>query len=1022
LITCPGCGQRNAAASRFCTYCGTKIPDAAEAVADRRIITVLFTDVSGFTAMSEQLDPEAVSNIINDFFAVLVKPIYRYGGVVDKYIGDAIMALFGAPVAHEDDPERAVRAAWEMQVSAQEFSTKLERQTGIGLKVRIGLNTGLVVAGAVGGSQRSDYTVIGDTVNLAQRMEANARPGKILVTSETFLQTRHAFRFDSLAPITVKGKSEPVEVYEVVGPRPRAIRAVEDDIRVVGRDAELERLDDAWRRAKAGKPQAVLLSGDVGQGKSALSRRFLSTIRPDAQIHGTRCLSFEQQTAYALTGSLLLGCLGLPEFAPSAQISAHLRQFLSGIFPDDAGLADRLGHLLGLQPELPDIRSLSPRQLRTSAFLALNDLIVRLAAQGPLVLSLEDLHWADDASLEWIRSLLDRLSGADADQPVMVLIQARPESDLNAPELDSRIAFMTIALRPLDKASSLDLGAMLLGATLEALSPQVRAVLERACDKAEGNPYFLAEMLRGLREAGVLVQERALWVVAKSAEEAAMPASIRSAIAAHLDRLPAAMRKLVQVAAVIGRRFDAALLARVLGDDPTSTVADLVHQKILVQRTGGGLSFVQGVIQEVAYGHLLLSRRRELHRQVGIALEETLGDDVTLHASTLAHHFEQVDDAVRAARYRFWAGRRARAAFSNAEAVLNFEKAVTWLDRASKAPDTAAAGILPPRSELLLDLALTQTQLGNLDEAMAHLDAVASFAPPAARVVRARGDVLERQGKIEEALAEYDRAAKLAEDPLEAARAAAAIGNVRRRLGQYREAIAISQEAQAQLLALSQPAEAAVAHGVLGICYHRMGDSEEASRHHAAALRLREQAGDVDGLARSHNNLGIIGSSLGRFAEAQSHYARSLTLFQRLGDKLSTAMVLNNLGDLHLKLGDDALAERHFREALRLSQKYGNAVESLTALGNLAEVFLARQAGAEALACIDSSLALMEQTRHGEFAAELRCMRGRALATMGRHAEACNELQIARDLAGEVGNAAFQAVVDHHLAEVLKVQ
>ncbi|MBM3274541.1 MAG: AAA family ATPase, partial [Candidatus Sericytochromatia bacterium] len=472
VISCPGCRQRIAAGSRFCTFCGAKIPDASEAVADRRIVTVLFIDVSGFTAMSEQLDPEAVSHIINDFFHVLVDPIYRYGGVVDKYIGDAIMALFGAPVAHEDDPERAVRAAWEMQVSAQEFSLNLERQTGIGLKVRIGLNTGLVVAGAVGGSQRADYTVIGDTVNLAQRMEANARPGKILVTSETYHPTKHAFLFDPLAPITVKGKSEPVEVYEVVGPRPRAFRAVEDDIRVVGRDAELERLEDAWRRAKAGKPQAVLLSGDVGQGKSALSRRFLSAIRPDARIHGARCLSYEQQTAYALVGNLLLGCLELPEFAPSAQIAAHLRQFLSGIFPDDAGLADRLGHLLGLQPERPDMRSLSPRQLRTSAFLALNDLIVRLASQGPVVLSLEDLHWADDASLEWIRSLLDRLGGAASDCPVMVLIQARPDNELHAPELDGPLAFMTIALRPLDKASSLDLGAMLLGATLGALSPQ----------------------------------------------------------------------------------------------------------------------------------------------------------------------------------------------------------------------------------------------------------------------------------------------------------------------------------------------------------------------------------------------------------------------------------------------------------------------------------------------------------------------------------------------------------------------
>ena len=188
---------------------------SAELKSDRRVVTVLFTDVSGFTAMSEKLDPEEVTEIVNQFFAVLTEPIYRFGGVVDKYIGDAIMALFGAPVAHEDDPERAVWAAYEMQKAAKEFADKLEAKTGIGLKVRIGINTGLVVAGVVGGAQKQDYTVMGDTVNLAQRMEANARPGKVLVTGETYRQTRHRFGFLTLDPITVKGKVQPIEVYEL---------------------------------------------------------------------------------------------------------------------------------------------------------------------------------------------------------------------------------------------------------------------------------------------------------------------------------------------------------------------------------------------------------------------------------------------------------------------------------------------------------------------------------------------------------------------------------------------------------------------------------------------------------------------------------------------------------------------------------------------------------------------------------------------------------------------------------------
>ncbi len=789
----------------------------------------------------------------------------------------------------------------------------------------------------------------------------------------------------------------------------------------MGRELEQRRMTDSWERARTGRPQVVLLSGDLGLGKSALARKFLADIQAESssggrvlpQIHQARSLSYEQQEAYALVANLLLGLLGLPDYAPSAQVAEALGRFLTGVLPADKAAYGLLGHLLSLEPDTPETRSLSPRQLRSGGFLALNDLLLALARAGPLILSLEDLHWADAASLEWLATLFERMSDDEGGLPVLVLVQARPDADLPDLALDGRFEFTTVALRPLKPETSLALGAFLLGATEGALPPQVRGVVRQICDKAEGNPFFLAEMLSNLQEGGVLARQGSAWEVARPLHEAGLPTSVRSVVAARLDRLAPHLKTVVQSAAVIGRRFGVKLLRDVLGHDPTEAVSALIHLKVFGGQAGGQMCFTQGVIQEVAYENLLHSRRRELHEVVGLALERSLGDDVAKHAADLAYHFVRVEDAGRAARYLFLAGRRERASFANAEALGHLRAALPWLEKAA-----GIAGI-PASHEILLELALTETGLGQLEDAMRHLDEVYLLIPPSPRVLRARGDVLERKGDLDAAGQAFEEARKSPE-PLEAARATAALANIKRRLGQYREALALSRLAMEPLVAHGQPAEAAIAHGIMGICHHRMGEWDAALREHGEAMRLREQAGDVDGVAKSYNNLGIIAAALGRFPEAQQHYSRGLALFGRLGDRLSMAMVLNNLGDLHFKQGDDGLAERHFREALRLSDKYGNAIESMTALGNLAEVFLKRGVGCDALACIDRCLVLAGETHHGEFVPDLHCMRGRALGCMGRTEEALVELGLAKRLAEEAGNHSFGQVVDRYEAELVQ--
>ncbi len=1036
---CGQCGNELGPGQRFCGNCGASAagsgplqaapppPQPADVTGDRRIVTVLFTDVSGFTAMSEKLDPEAVTEIINNFFKVLVEPIYRYGGVVDKYIGDAIMALFGAPVAHEDDAERAVRAAWEMQQKAQQHAEVLEKQTGILLKVRIGLNTGLVVAGQVGASQRSDYTVMGDTVNLAQRMESNARVGKVLVTAETYQQTRHAFRFEALPPIKVKGKTDAVEVFEVAGPLPRTRVIGAEEEMFVGRQLELQALDAYWAATLKGRPHLVVLAGEAGVGKSAVAWRQLKRLLSDeADVRFARCLSYELQTAYAMVSDLLRSWIGISDQDPASRTRSALENFVGTFAPDDERALALLGHLLALEVDNPAVASLSPRQARTGAFITLDDIVVAQARKGPVVLFLEDLHWADEASLEWLCGLLERVSTENGYLPLLVLCQTRSELPTLRAAAD-RLPGTQLSIGPLQPADVEAMATLHLGTTMENLPSQAQSIVTNALDRAEGNPFYLAEVLRALTEGGILVRSGATWTIGKSAE-GILPTSVRGAVSARLDRLSAASRQLLQTAAVIGKRFTRELLVTVLGR-PFDPLDEILAQKLLFVR-GEEIGFTQTLIWEVAYETLLIAHRKELHRKVGTALEAYAGPDIGPNAATIAEHFVRAEDAPRAAHYLYLAGEHARASSAISEAMDFYRRALEWHATAqdvggikkNAGQDSAqavesAAPVTFPKAEVMLQMALLETLRGELETAIAHLDDHDALAGRSVRSVRARGDVLERAGDFTGSLATYREAGGLAAgQSLEQARVWASEGNILRRMGDYEAAIALCRKSYVELEAAQQPAEAAFVHGVLGISYHRMNDFESALREHAAALRLREKAGDIDGVAKTHNNLGMLAVSIGRWTEAYQHYSRALAMFRKLGDRPHLAMMLNNLGDLLLKQGDDAMAERHFQEAYKLAVQMGDRMNALTALGNLGFSLLSKGMPGEALAQLDACLVQAAEAGHNEFGPELQLGRARAFIALQDLEASSGALDLA--ISESAGNTQFMALVDQVRSEM----
>ncbi|MBM3267499.1 MAG: tetratricopeptide repeat protein [Candidatus Sericytochromatia bacterium] len=974
-MTCGSCNHPLPPAAKFCGRCGA--PAGRKAPAERRVVSILFAAAAGLGKVD--------ADTCDRFWDAVAEGSGRHGGIVAQASRDFLLVAFGVPVTREDDAERAVLCALDMIKAAGAFT---------GMELGIGVGTGLAVAGH--SPTQFKLRIAGTVVAIAQRLAEMPAEQAVRIDAETRRACQRAIQAKELA----------ADVFGVTGMRSRRAFTAALDEPLVGRAAEAATLDAAWAAALAGHPRLVRIVGEAGMGKSALVRKFLA--RPalaGAGIRRARCQSYLQDAPFGAVADLLLAMLDLPEHLADAELAAAV----SARCPEDAAL---MGHLLGLEAAAP----LPPERLAPAAAAVLSERVLALAANGPCILVFEDFHWVDAATAGWLASLADRLVAEAARVPLLVLTVGRE----GAPAPSESEVLTTLALPPLAADEALALAAFHLGSTPEALSDRLRHSLDQAVARSQGNPYFLLEMVRELEAAGFLNRRGATWELDPAAADWRLPTTVHAAVAARLDRMAPTLRQILQVAAVLGRRFDLKVLEAIAGREPG--VSDVGAAAAELDRLGwlarsgeaGELGFAQGLVQEVAYASLLDERRKDLHRRIGLALEEKMGQGTVRFAATLAQHFAQAEDAERSSRYLAKAADRARSANANAEARTCYRASLEWRERA---PDTAS---LPPREDLLLNLALVETALGNYPEARRLLDARWDAAPESPRALRARGDLLERTGDMAGALAAFRKAVLLAgSDGLELARAMASQANVRRRLGDFMEAIAMCRQALSCLAGLGLPAEAAYVHGVLGICHERMGAFEEAFAAHGEALRLRIEAGDVAGIASSHNNLGAVCGNLGRFADARAHYLQSLDQYRKLGQRSDVGDVLNNLGDLLIRQGDFSAAEPYLQEALALSRKIGHATTTVAALGNLGHLALARGEPAEALSLLDECLDLVLRTGHTEVLAEIRHLRGRTLAALGRTGDAADELGEARQQAGSAGNPGLVEAIEQDLRSLV---
>ncbi|MBO9539848.1 tetratricopeptide repeat protein [bacterium] len=1011
-MNCHACQYALPPHANFCAQCGVRqlreseparsLPEASpETAGDRREVTVLFADVSGFTAMSEKLDPQAVTEIVNRFFEVLTEPIYRFGGVVDKYIGDAIMALFGAPIAHEDDPERAVRAAFEMQRAACEFAEQLQADTGIVLKVRIGIHTGLVVTGAVGGAQKRDYTVMGETVNLAQQMEGAARPGKVLVTHETYRHSSHAMDFAALEPVQVKGRPDPVPVYELIGPKAEAPARVEP-VSMVGRQAELATLEEAFARAAEGAPHLVMLSGEAGIGKSLLSSALVAGLDPTREVDAqrVRAMSYEHGTPYALLSDFIRRWLGIKKQETPNEIRARLRQRVEA-FESAAEARKRsilaISYLLGIGAESAEFTQLTPQQRRTMAFKAFNSLLLGYARDRVMLLNFEDLHWADEASLEWLQSLFDALTTRDFQQSrLLVLCQARPVEGSPLNRWRATIETRTLVLRPLSEAESWSLVASLLAMPNEPerWPEELRKLGEQVLARGEGNPLFLRELVRSLEDAGVLVRdERYIWQVSGSAASQ-LPSTVSGVIRSRLDRLGPAMRSVLQLASVVGRNFEPALIAQLAEQQADSLPLEALEAaEFLHRRSSGEWQFYQALTHEAVYNSLLLAKRKELHRKVGQALEQQLGARCEESPEVLARHFLLGEVIPKAVYYLFRSGEKALRGFSNQEALHCFEQCLTLMEREKELLET------PSRAEVLLALSELLATTGQYAQAIAHLSTVLAeqtHPQERAETMRRLGGIYNLQGQYGEAMTYYEQglsALATADDPLVRARILLDQALSLFRQGQYEEVVGLCQGSLEALSGTEHPKETAMALSILGIVCYRQNQLPVAEAYHMQAAELREQIQDVFGVASSLNNLGALYLELGDWGRCAENYERSLRLYEQIGDVSRQIIQMNNLGDLLRNRGDLAQALDFHRQALDRSQEIQDSFGAGVAAVGMGLVLVADERAEDAIERLLEGIGVMRGINAVEVLPEALAALAKAYHRCARPIEAREALE-----------------------------
>jgi class 3 adenylate cyclase/tetratricopeptide (TPR) repeat protein len=1021
--------------------------DASEiGLGEFRPVSVLFANFHDFSAILEQLytDPARAAAVLNAYYRRAQAVVHRYDGIVNKVDmythGDKLMALFGAPAAHEDDPTRAVLCALELEQALaeanREISTLLEKTGEACLFQKIGINTGTVFAGRVGGTTRYEYTVMGPAVNLAARLMSAAADGNVLLSPSTRAAVANEFILEDQPPLRLKGLAEPVTPARAV----RIADAPSPGTRIgaapiIGRDREIQQLSAAAAAALRGAGRVLVLEGEAGAGKSRIAEELLQRLVissvaepaaddlvPPFEIVIGECQSYDQRTTYATLRGPLSELLLLSTWrVGDGDLNQHIADRVRQLAPDLERFAPLLSDVLGIALAESSLTSaLSPQQRHDR----LQELVVALfcgaATYEPLVVSIEDIHWADSPSLE----LLGSLAAAAANLALLLVFTYRPDPPIPAP-WDELPLTLHLRLPELTPGHSADLLNALLG---DQSPTEILPLL----DRTQGNPFFIEELVRALVSGGVLVHDENFhWHLARPLAEVALPTSIEGLLIARLDRLDEPRQELVQVASVIGRRFQRPIVEGVYASPPDldeSLQRLIAIDLIQADQLDRTLAYVfrHALLRDVAYEGILYARRRLLHSRVARRIEEKSHERIDDHLSILAWHYLQAEDWDHALRYHMRAGDHAQRRFANRNALDLYRVAleISLHLTASVEPRTLIAQVADIH-ERSGDVHLL---LGEYDQAEEHFRAALRMAEAGIdtvdqiwlRMHRKLASIDERRSRYDAAFVWLRTGLANSTDILrvETARCYLLGAGIYFRQGNYTEAMNWAERGLDLAEQTQSQAEQAQALKLIGNIWSDQGDLSQAIDALDRSRRRYEAINSMGGLCDVLNDLGRVYLAAGRWEETITSYDRSLEISENIGDVLAVARTSNNLAVVLVGRNQLDRAGDLYQLSSAMFGRIGSVLGVAVTTYNRGEVLLLQGSPTEALPLFTQSIADFERIKAPSFLPDVLRLAAEATLALGDSVAAHDYAARALSVADELGMAAEAAVARRALGQI----
>jgi len=1025
MAACSDCGAENAAEARFCQRCGSLLPTESGpgATSARKIVTILFVDVVGFTELGERMDPEIVRGVMARYFATARAAVQRHGGFVEKFVGDAVVGIFGIPQLHEDDAVRAVRAASELGVAIADLNEELRAAHGVAIEIRTGINTGEVMTSP---PTSTTSGILGDAVNVASRLEQAAGAGEILLGEATHRMTRGVAVVDPVEPLALKGKALPVTAYRLVAVAEPTAPPWRMDSPIVARGSELALLGRAFRRAVDDRAAIrFVLVGPAGIGKSRLATEFAAGLGDRAVVLQGRCLAYGEGITFWPARAIVKQACGIVDTDTRDGVRAKILDALPA--DGEAGVvADSLEELLGLSGGRAGMRE---------TFRALRRLLEHLASARPVVIVFDDVHWAEPAFLDLVEYLVGWSEGA----PILCLCLGRPEL------LETRAGWRqrterewSATLQPLSPSES-----DLLLANLLARGKLADAARARIVEAAEGNPLFVEEMLRMLVDENLLRQESGQWTSVRDLSDLAVPPTINALIGARVDRLSAGEQSVTQRASVVGKVFWWGAVSHMSPVEERPAVGGHLQTLVRKELIQPDRSVVEGedafrfhhlLIRDTVYQGTPKARRADLHELFAEWLERVVGERLAEYEEVVGYHLEQaaeylaelepaaprsMDLAARAAARLAPAGRRA---FAHGD----MRAAANLLGR--------ARALLPAedalRRELLPDLAEAFSEEGELAAAAAVLDEAASRAAEAgdarteahATIVRMLlAESTEPEGRSDVALKELERIIPIFEqlgDDLGLARSHRLVADVHWTSARYASCTtALLQGLEHARRAGAVREETECLGQLAGAYLYGPTPVDEVVRR--CDEILADPGARPAAEARALRTLASCRAMQGRFDEARELVRRSRRMLNELGLHLRAAFTSEAAGFVEMLAGDAAAAEAEFRGGFEAAEELGELGYRATAAGLLSQAVFAQGRLDEAAALAGTA---EEATAADDLTTQIlwRGVRGRVLSARGDHVEAEALEREAAALAAETDDVNMRADTLVDLAHVLR--